>query len=660
MTEQQIIGGNFRIISALGSGGFGLTFLAENLRLPGRPRCVVKKLHTKFPDEKSFQVARRLFHQEAETLYHLGGHPKIPALIAHFEEKGEFFLVQELVEGETLAQNFGAHGNYSEKEAVELITQILETLTFVHSRNVIHRDIKPTNLIRRQSDRNIFLIDFGAVKQVSINAHNQAPTFRSTITIGSTGYMPPEQTAGKPRFASDLYAAGLVTIEALTGLNPLKLPQNQTTGEFVWQHKTRINADFGNFLSKLVRYDFRQRYTSANEAFAALQMLASIAGYKRKPLMPQAPNRHVFYPPSSLPNSSQAQVSQITISPTVQVMANQRQTLFQPNPLKLTPVLSAENSAKTSASNNDFKLAAGIIGGIFALFLISGFMIYAAANYRTQKEVLDVTAVKKDSSKPSPAFQEALNQAGEAEIVEKKATTKFEWDEVSSKYKRAAQLMDSVKPDSTEYEKSRTKSAEFRQKSSDASRKADEILYAAQNSPNSQPKTTINPSYSSYYSQQTSTPAATPIKKAKMPGRQKNKMYIAFSSSTGDYIGQGKETVITDEYGNFSMRLNSKNQIYIHYRGSTFWSLNLAAPQESRLSAGTYNGAQRSAANSRPGLDFSGDGRGCNQLKGNFTINNIVFSADETEVLVLDATFVQYCEGGSASLMGRVYIDARY
>ncbi|HVE57707.1 MAG TPA: serine/threonine-protein kinase, partial [Pyrinomonadaceae bacterium] len=243
--ENLTINGRYRILQQIGVGGFGLTYLAEDLQLPTRPKSVVKHLRPQITDAETLNLANRLFQQEAEILYRLGGHPNIPSLIAHFKERGEFFLVQEFIEGHTIDREFLGGKKYNQKEIIQFLGQTLEILSFVHSQKVIHRDIKPANLIRRNSDGNIFLIDFGAVKQVNAAAPRTPgsnATF-STITIGSHGYMPMEQMAGNPNFSSDLYALGLVAVEALTGIKPLDLPKNQTTNEFVWAHKTQLSPD---------------------------------------------------------------------------------------------------------------------------------------------------------------------------------------------------------------------------------------------------------------------------------------------------------------------------------------------------------------------------------------------------------------------------------
>lgn len=200
MTEAEPLGGRYKIISQLGAGGFGQTFLAEDLHLPGHPRCVVKHLKPQTKEDSTLSMARRLFDTEAQALYQLGDHDQIPHLLAHFEDNQEFYLAQELIEGEPLTEEFAAGQLWSECQVVALLQDILQVLAFVHEKQVIHRDIKPPNLIRRQRDGKVVLIDFGAVKQVSTQAVNPEHQTNVTISIGTQGYMPNEQLAGTPRF----------------------------------------------------------------------------------------------------------------------------------------------------------------------------------------------------------------------------------------------------------------------------------------------------------------------------------------------------------------------------------------------------------------------------------------------------------------------------
>lgn len=269
----EVIGSRYRITRHLGGGGFGQTYLAEDQHLPGNPQCVVKKLLPRVNDAKSFEVARRLFNREAEVLYALGSHDQIPQLFAHFEENREFYLVQQYVEGTVLNRELKSGRSFDEIEIIDLLNQILLILSFVHKQNVIHRDIKPSNLIRRHSDRAIVMIDFGGVKQLGIEpVDSEASTV--TVAIGSSGYMPNEQLAGKPRFSSDIYAVGMVGIQTLTGCSPSQLPEDLRTGEVLWRDRApHVSNALADILDKMTRYDYRQRYQSTADVIEALRGL---------------------------------------------------------------------------------------------------------------------------------------------------------------------------------------------------------------------------------------------------------------------------------------------------------------------------------------------------------------------------------------------------
>ena len=273
--SDKLLGGRYKIISQLGVGGFGQTFLAEDLHLPGCPQCVIKQLKPRTNDPILLQTARRLFDTEAQTLYQLGNHDQIPRLLAHFEENQEFYLAQELIIGAPLTQELVKGKRWSEPATIALLQDILQVLTFVHEQNVIHRDLKPANLIRRQRDGKIVLIDFGAVKQVSTQLLNpQSGQTNLTISIGTQGYVPKEQLGGHPRFSSDVYAVGIIGIQALTGVHPKLLSEDPETGEINWRASSGdVTPELADILDQMIRYDFRVRYATAAEALAALQNL---------------------------------------------------------------------------------------------------------------------------------------------------------------------------------------------------------------------------------------------------------------------------------------------------------------------------------------------------------------------------------------------------
>ncbi|MGI0486449.1 protein kinase domain-containing protein, partial [Pantanalinema rosaneae CENA516] len=260
----------YHILRHLSRGGFGQTYVAEDLHLPGKPLCVVKQLKPKESDRVSLEMARRFFDQEAEVLYKLGTHDQIPELLAHFEENQEFYLVQDYIDGDDLSHEITSGKRWSEPQVIDLLRELLEILVFVHQHNVIHRDIKPENLIRRKADQKLFLIDFGAVKQLRVQTVDAQGHTSYTVMIGSQGYMPNEQLAGKPRLSSDIYAVGIIGIQALTGLSISQLKEDAQTGELLWRDMAQVSSQFAEILERMVRYDFRQRYPSANAALQAL------------------------------------------------------------------------------------------------------------------------------------------------------------------------------------------------------------------------------------------------------------------------------------------------------------------------------------------------------------------------------------------------------
>lgn len=268
------LGGRYKIISQLGVGGFGRTFLAEDLHLPGSPRCVIKHLKPQSKSEETLQMARRCFNVEAQVLYQLGIHDQIPRLLAHFEEAQEFYLAQEFVEGEPLTKELVEGQPWPQERVLSVLRDVLEVLAFVHQQQVIHRDLKPSNLIRRRYDRRIVLIDFGAVKQVGNPEFDPATGLTNlTISIGTQGYMPNEQLAGKPKFCSDIYAVGVIAIQMLTGVHPRHFGEDGR-GEIDWHSGTAVvRPELQTILDRMVRYDFRERYSDASEVLQALATL---------------------------------------------------------------------------------------------------------------------------------------------------------------------------------------------------------------------------------------------------------------------------------------------------------------------------------------------------------------------------------------------------
>ncbi|MEY2833176.1 MAG: hypothetical protein RLZZ574_2435, partial [Cyanobacteriota bacterium] len=185
---------------------------------------------------------------------------------AYFEEAEKFYLVQQYIAGQTLDKEIGPTQVWSTVQVIELLKDCLNILRFIHERGVIHRDLKPANLIRRNTDRKIVLVDFGTVKNI---LQGQSSIAELTVSVGTQGYMPIEQARGKPRASSDIYALGMIAIQALTGVKPLDLEEDEN-GEIIWSHLVDTKPELIKILTKMTRYNYMDRYRSAQSVLEVL------------------------------------------------------------------------------------------------------------------------------------------------------------------------------------------------------------------------------------------------------------------------------------------------------------------------------------------------------------------------------------------------------
>jgi formylglycine-generating enzyme required for sulfatase activity len=237
----------YRALKVIGQGGFGKTFLAQDEGKPSQPRCVIKQFI--YDDPATLREAQRLFEQEAVRLDDLGKHPQIPELLAHCEQEGRQYLVQEFIDGENLLQELKRVGRFSEAKIKELLLDLLPVLQFIHAGQVIHRDIKPENVIRRRSDGRLVLVDFGAAKVATETALQRTATM-----IGSPEYTAPEQARRKPVYASDIYSLGMTCLYLLTQIPPFDL-FSDSENKWVWRQFLNgilISDDLGRILDKMI------------------------------------------------------------------------------------------------------------------------------------------------------------------------------------------------------------------------------------------------------------------------------------------------------------------------------------------------------------------------------------------------------------------------
>ncbi len=238
----------------------GMSDLATDLG-NGLDQCVVKQLKPASQDANFLAIARRLFETEVKILGELGDHPQIPRLLGSFEEGNEFYLVQEFIDGQSLEDEIRQAGRFTEAEAIALLNSVLPVLNFIHDHHVVHRDLKPDNLIRRQYTGEVVLIDFGAVKEIRTRLITGERT-ALTIGIGTQGYTPSEQLSGKPRYSSDIYALGMTVIHALTGRSPTDLPEDLGSLDPCWRNYADVSPGLAILLDNMIRHYIQQRYPS--------------------------------------------------------------------------------------------------------------------------------------------------------------------------------------------------------------------------------------------------------------------------------------------------------------------------------------------------------------------------------------------------------------
>ncbi|MBD1843847.1 ABC transporter substrate-binding protein [Cyanobacteria bacterium FACHB-63] len=289
----RLLDGRYRIIQALGSGGFGQTYIAEDTRRPGNPRCALKHLSFSSHDEAILRQVRRMFYAEADTLEKLGKHDQIPQLLAYFEQDHEFYLVQEFIQGHPLSDEITGGHRLSEAQVIELLEDVTQVLGFVHQQGVIHRDLKPENLIRRDRDQKLVLIDFGAVKTIveTSIAETQAQT-QVSLPVYTTGYAASEQCLGKPRYNSDFYSLGIIAIQALTGMRPSQFAHDSQTYSLVWREHATVSDELAAVIEKMTQFHFNDRYQTASEVSAALTQVKSA-------IFTQVPLSKIDRPPRS-------------------------------------------------------------------------------------------------------------------------------------------------------------------------------------------------------------------------------------------------------------------------------------------------------------------------------------------------------------------------
>jgi serine/threonine-protein kinase len=395
-----LLNDRYRVIRTLGSGGFGETYLAEDSQMPSNRRCVIKQLRAIENNPQIYQLVQERFQREAAILEDLGSaSDQIPTLYAYFQANGIFYVVQELIEGDTLTTKFQQQGLFSESAIREILINLLPVLEYVHSKHIVHRDIKPDNIIIRHRDHKPVLIDFGAVRESMGTVMNSQGQATSSIVIGTPGFMPSEQAAGRPVYSSDLYSLGMTAIYLLTGKQPQELETDTRSGEIVWhQYALNVSPTLASILDKAIAYHPRERYTSAREMLDALLLGSAnsipTVPYNQAPVPPTQPSYNQTPVPPTQPSYNQTPVppTQPSVQPQNSFDSNSHNS-FQPN---------NQNSQNQNNQNSNGNQKGIVIASVVASGLIGAAVIIGIAINRSSQPVADAN----NSLQTSPNSQQ--------------------------------------------------------------------------------------------------------------------------------------------------------------------------------------------------------------------------------------------------------------
>jgi tetratricopeptide (TPR) repeat protein len=258
----------YRIIELLSGSVGGRSYLGEDTIESGGERYVIKQFLPPSKDPKLLRISHNVLETEANPLEILAQqNDKIQSLITFFEENKNFYLVRKYIVGQPLNKEIVPGKSLSSEQVLNILLEVLEILVFIHERGIIHSNLKPANIIRREADNKLILTDFGAPQEAVSNL------------VGSSEYMPIEQAYRNSQFNSDIYTLGIIAIEALTGLAAREITnqknhKNTDAEKINWHPRSyKVKPKFAKIINKMVDLNYHNRYQSAKEVLNDLKQI---------------------------------------------------------------------------------------------------------------------------------------------------------------------------------------------------------------------------------------------------------------------------------------------------------------------------------------------------------------------------------------------------
>lgn len=262
------LGNRYEAVRPLGQGLNSRTFWGRDRSTLVTPQCLIKSFTLGGANQLEQTAAVKNWRQDIARLASASHHPQIPNVLGYFERADTQFLVQDFLTAPHLDQWMAAKsGPFNSHEVIEFLQDVLPILHHLHSRQILHRDIKPVNFRRAVGQPHWWLVDLGASKCLATKQVTRPGTL-----IGSAEYAAPEQLRGYATFASDLYSLGLVCLHLLTGLRPFDL-FDTTHGCWCWHSIVPdILPSLASLIDSLIQPQLEQRLATATAAMTALGM----------------------------------------------------------------------------------------------------------------------------------------------------------------------------------------------------------------------------------------------------------------------------------------------------------------------------------------------------------------------------------------------------